>query len=244
MRREEYQKEKRDESYYKRKRWLIILSSLLALTLLFSVSYIFGQSKIAGEVSQIALAETKKAPAKKNGAKNPSYNYADVVPINADTIAQAWDQRGNYHAIGQVGSKDFGINLNIYQGVGNIELNLGAGTLKPNQTMGENNYALAGHNMHDHRYFSNLYWAVKKNNYENKEISVTDYKNIYTYRIYEARFINPDQFNLVQNSTKFSQNPVLSLFTCDWSGHKRVFMRGRFVSTVKYTDQTRKTYFN
>lgn len=225
-----------------RKKRKIMIAGLISLALLIMIS-IFGYQKFtqvaAGNVSASAIESTSNNKKIKQTRK-PKYDFNGIEEITPQSLAYAKAHMNEYKPIGQIASdhKNLDFDLNIYQGVGNVELNLGAGSMKQNQQMGLNNYAVAGHNMHDHRYFSNVYWSVKKENYKGKIIALTDFQNIYYYKITEASFITKDRIDLTENSQKFAKTPVLSLFTCDWSGNKRAFMRGELVDEISWTNAT------
>ncbi|EFO68643.1 class A sortase [Lactobacillus iners] len=169
--------------------------------------------------------------------KNPSFNFSDVKPISPASLAYAYAHQKDYRAIGQITIPKWHINLNIYKGVGNTELNLGAGTMKPNQVMGKGNYALAGHNMDDGRsYFSPLYTA-KVRGYLGSDttIMLTDYKNVYFYKTIESTFISRNRIDLIDDKPEFIKNPVISLFTCDYTGAGRLFVRGKLTGMQSFS---------
>lgn len=168
--------------------------------------------------------------------KKPSYDMKAVKPVSPSSLANAYRHRRDYQAVGQIAIRDQNILLNIYQGVGNLELNLGAGTMNCDQKMGEGNYALAGHNMDDGRtFFSPLYTAKARGYLANgTSIFLTDYKKVYFYKITSSRFISRYNLNLAWNNKKFKKEPVISLFTCDWTGQGRLFIRGKFTGSQSY----------
>lgn len=182
------------------------------------------QGNAAHHVQRTALSATKQAKQK----EKPSYNFNAVQPVSPASLLNAYNHRFDYRAIGQISIPRFGINLNIYQGVGNVELNLGAGTMNPNEVMGKGNYALAGHNMDDGRsFFSPLYTAkVRGQINSDTKIMITDYKMVYYYKVTQSSFISRYRTDLLEDKPEFKKTPVISLFTCDWTGAGRLFVRG------------------
>ena len=163
--------------------------------------------------------------------KKPDYNLKHVKPISPQSLIDAWRHRQDYRAVGQIAINDENILLNIYRGTGNNELALGVGTFWANQKMGQNNYSLAGHNMDDGRsYFSPLYTAKVNGSLRNgTAIFLTDFKKVYFYKITSSRFIDVYNLRLTLNTKKFRRSPVISLFTCDYTGQGRLFVRGRLL---------------
>ncbi|WP_227743707.1 class A sortase [Lactobacillus helveticus] len=160
----------------------------------------------------------------------------NVQPVSPKSLANAYQHRRDYRSVGQIVIRNQNILLNIYRGVGNLELNLGAGTMNQHQKMGEGNYALAGHNMDNGRtFFSPLYTAKVRGNLPNgTTIFLTDYKKVYYYKIMSSSFISVYNLKLAWNNKKFKEKPVISLFTCDWTGQGRLFIRGKYTGSQSY----------
>lgn len=165
--------------------------------------------------------------AKNNRQKSkPNYDFKKVKPVSAASLAEAYKKRSNYKAIGQVAIPKLNINLNIYRGVGNMELNLGAGSMKPHQKMGRGNYCLAAHNMDDGKsYFSPIYTAyAQKKKLIGTKIYLMDYYTVYVYKIDKVYPITAYRTDLLNNK---GHNGV-SLFTCDFTGAGRIYVHGKY----------------
>lgn len=205
--------------------WAVIGFILIALGIFGALNFNNLQGQAAHHVQESVLKDGRFYHQK----AKPSYNFAAVKPVTPASLAFAYAHRRDYRAIGQVAVPQFGVCLNIYRGVGNVELNLGAGTMTPYQEMGHGNYSLAGHNMDDDRtYFSPLYTA-KVRGYLGKRttIMLTDFKNVYFYRVSESEFISRYRADLTEDKPEFLHHPVVSLFTCDATGAGRLFIRGK-----------------
>lgn len=165
--------------------------------------------------------------------KKPDYNLRHVKPISPDSLLDAWRHRHDYRAIGQIAIADHNILLNIYRGTGNNELALGAGTFRADQRMGHNNYPLAAHNMDDGRsYFSPLYTAKVAGKLKaGATICLTDFKNVYFYRITTSRFVGVQNLSLSYNAKKYARTPVITLFTCDSTGQGRLYIQGKLTGS-------------
>lgn len=183
------------------------------------------ENLFAGHVVDQAMTDVKKGKAKQN--HKASFNFEKVEEITPQSLANAYAKRNNYKPVGQIVINKLNMRLNIYEGVGNVELNLGAGTMKRGQQMGKNNYALAGHNMHDHTYFSNLYWGRRNGTLNGAVVMLTDYRRVYFYKVESSSFIRRNRVDLIQDKPENLENPILTLFTCDWTGAGRLFVHAK-----------------
>lgn len=208
----------------KKKHYVLGAAAILFLiaSILIVANFETIQSYFANQLQQTELSSAKSN--KQN--KKPSYDLNAVKPISPDTLASAWRNRHDYRAVGQIAIDHVNICLNIYRGVGNDELALGAGTFRKNQKMGHNNYPLAGHNMDDGKtYFSPLYTAKVTGNLKNgTPIFITDFKKVYYYKITGSEFIGVNNLKLSYNQKKYERRPVVTLFTCDWTGQGRLYV--------------------
>lgn len=210
----------------KRQKAIIIsIISVVVLVIGFLASFETLENLFAGKVVDQAMTDVKRNKAKQK--HKASFNFEKVEEISPSSLAKAYAHRNDYRPVGQIVIRKLSMRLNIYQGVGNVELNLGAGTMKPGQEMGKQNYALAGHNMHDHRYFSNLYWGRQNGTLGGTTVYLTDYKKVYYYTIESSSFIRRNRVDLIKNNPEFEKKPVLSMFTCDWTGAGRLFVIAR-----------------
>lgn len=204
---------------------IIIAIFLLGLSLVVIGNF----NSIQGFFSQNLIGLiTGNAENNKQNTK-PSYNFNKVKPVSPATLADAYKRRSHYKAIGQVAVPSLHINLNIYRGVGNDELNLGVGSMKPHQKFGQDNFCLAGHNMDDGKsYFSALYSTVTSGHkLVGRSVYLMDYYHVYYYKINKAYFIAVNRTDLLANT----KQPVISLFTCDATGAGRLFVQGKLVKT-------------
>lgn len=199
--------------------WVLTIISIIGLIVVLNYDNI--QSFIAQQNQASVIRTCGKQKYK------PNFNYKKVKPVSAKSLADAYRKRANYKAIGQVAVPRFNINLNIYKGVGNTELNLGAGTMKRDERMGHGNYCLAGHNMDDNKtFFSPLYSAKAKGTPRlvGTRVMLMNYKMVYYYKIEKAVFIKATDTFLLRN---YGYTKV-SLFTCDYTGAGRLIVVGKY----------------
>lgn len=224
----------------KHKAWKsFVVGGVAILALIVALYVVVNFEKIQSQLAHYLSADTSTlVNAKKyKQKKKPSYNLNKVEPISPASLASAWQHRQDYRAVGQVAVANAHVLLNIYRGVGNNELALGAGTFRANQKMGINNYPLAAHNMDDGRtYFSPLYTAKVRGTLRNgTPIFITDFKKVYYYKITTSRFISVQNLSLSYNHKKYKKTPVITLFTCDWTGHGRLYIKGELTGSQSIT---------
>lgn len=215
----------------RRKFWVILTIILLCFVIIGVLNFEKIQGYFAGQLSN---NRTEMRNARNNRQKHkPDYNLQHVQPISPELLIKAWRNRQDYRSVGQIAIKDQNILLNIYRGCGNNELALGAGTFRRNQRMGKNNYPIAAHNMDDARtYFSPLFSAASNGSLKKgTTIFLTDFKQVYFYRLVEYKFISIYNLNLSYNSKKYAKSPVVTLFTCDYTGQGRLYIKGKLTGS-------------
>ena len=209
-----------------------------------AILFIAFHDKLESQVAQQITTVEKKKPIKpaaskqivKAAAKKASWDMAAVKPVSLTSLANAALRRNDYAAVGQLSSSALNMKMNIYVGVGNTELNLGAGTLKKDDVMGIENYALAGHNMDDGRtLFSPLYTAAVRGQLKGVVVDVTDWVKVYHYKVVTHRFVSAYSLDLAGNTLNTHEQPILTLFTCDWTGRGRLYIQAQLDWTTDYT---------
>lgn len=171
-------------------------------------------------------ASTKKSPKMPKGV---SFNFSKVKSLDVQTAVGARMNASQVRNVGQIMIPQSGLHLPIGLGVSNTTLALAAGTMRPNQKMGEGNYPLAGHHMVNHDIlFGPLYYRTKVG----QSIYLTDMKYIYRYVAYQKKFISAYHVSVINQTKK----PILTLITCDKIGKNRLMVRGKYQAKVLLKD--------
>lgn len=134
---------------------------------------------------------------------------------------------------GQILIPDVAMNLPIVEGVSNENLYTGASTMKPNQTLGDGNYALAGHLMPD----PNTLFSPLKKVATGMNVYVTDMDTVYTYEISEIKEVPPSAIEVISDA---EGDGLLTLVTCsNVAGTNRLIVQAELVSeeSVNTIDQ-------
>lgn len=143
--------------------------------------------------------------------------------LDFQTVAKARMNKSSIKVIGSIAIPSVDLYLPIGKGVSNETLALAAGTLKADQTMGQGNYALAGHHMIKHgALFSPLYYRSKVG----QMIYLSDVTHIYAYRTSQRTFIKATDVQVIDD---VPGKKLVTLITCDKTGAGRLMIRGTYV---------------
>lgn len=140
-------------------------------------------------------------------------------------------------------------SLIINEGASDKVLAYGAGTPRPNQKMGEGNFALAAHNFGNNQ----TYFSPMQNNIDvnaTPKAYLTDGKRIYTYQFNKEsdavsgrEVVNYKQGSVLDNSVGKGQ-AILTMITCDEPGlftlhpENRLLLRAHLVDSVPVAQAT------
>lgn len=165
-----------------------------------------------------------------------SYSFDDVRALTTNLEQQGANDKSRVKRIGTLDIDAIKIHTPINEGISNSALALGAGTLKPAQTIGKGNYALAGHDAYgrkiDSWLFANLHLAQVGN-----IVKVTYQKNIAEYRVTDVRCVSIHDVDVIQDS-EVNGRALITLLTC-YSPHghtsktQRLMVRGAVIKTEK-----------
>ena len=215
------------------KRWLKRVGWLLLV--LVSLDLIFNQQIKYYLVGSYRPTITKTL-VQKNQQKQVNqkdFDFSQTKDLNFQAVAKARANKQAVNIIGEISIPAIKMTIPIATGVSNTTLALAAGTMRPDQQMGQGNYALAGHNMaHGSKIlFSPLYYHAKVG----QKVYLTDMKHVYTYRIYERKFILATRVDVVNDTPE----KILTLITCDATGANRLMVRAKYEGKVAF-DQAPK----
>ncbi|MCY9806036.1 class A sortase [Lentilactobacillus senioris] len=232
--------------------WLLILTFLIGIIILTVALTESPAIENMGKKEYDGVTADKIAKAAKVERKNRNhsddFNYAKTGQLNPLTVANYQTQdvikgfnptkdtsgykggNSNYYPAGRLMIPAVGLYLPIGIGVSNAVLVRGAGTLKPDQKMGEGNYALAGHYMtNTHILFSPIKRVQKGN-----RIIITDMKKVYTYRAISNQIVDKDDVEVLDDQPG---RKLITLITCAswrWNEPDRIVVQGKLQSIHPY----------
>ena len=135
----------------KNKRKNLLINILAGFLILLSLALIFN-SKIRNifmvwNTNKYQVSQVSKEKLEENNSAEGNFDFNSVKSISSEAVLSAqWDAQ-QLPVIGGIAVPEVEINLPIFKGLDNVNLFYGAGTMKPNQKMGEGNYSLASHHI-------------------------------------------------------------------------------------------------
>ena len=168
-----------------------------------------------------AVANLTREQIAANEKKEVTYNFSDIKPLNAVDVIKDHVNPQDLPTIGGVAIPSVKMNLPIYKGVSNEGMYLGAGTLLPDQKMGESNYPLASH----HSIHKELLFAPLVNVKIGDMVYLTDLENVYKYEVTFYEQVDPSRIDLIEPT----KDAIVTLITCDSSLTARVVVQGKLV---------------
>lgn len=160
-----------------------------------------------------------------NELADVTYDFQDIQNINAVDVLRDGANPLDLPTIGAIAIPRVNMNLPIYKGVSNEGMYYGAGTLNPEQRMGEGNYALASH----HSKYDGMLFQPLMDVELGDVIYLTDLVNIYEYTIDYYQLVDPTRVDLIQPTV---DSRIITLITCDYDLVDRVAVQGTLTNTV------------
>ncbi|WP_445479305.1 class A sortase [Lysinibacillus irui] len=215
----------------KLKRMLLLCVLLIGIALIF-INPI--QNAIITHLSkQLNTTEYSAEDIEKNNNTDADFNFEEVQSLSIAEVLKAQTKVGAIPVIGSIVVPSVDLQLPIVKGVGDAALAVGAGTMKPNQKLGQGNYALAGHYFEEKDIlFSPLYKAKIGDS-----IYLTDLTNIYEYKLTSKDIIAATDVYVIND---IPNKTVLTLITCAESGTKRLAIQADFIKQYPFNEAPAK----
>lgn len=215
-----------------KKKSIIII--LIGLVLLNSKNiYTFFMDKKISEVNK-QFEDIDKEEIRENQNKDYDYDFDMVDYIKPNTEILDISDKLKESMIGKLKIDSVDIDLVLFEGISNDKLLTGVCTMKENQTLGEGNYAIAGH----YGFNNKLLYNLNKVNIGD-EIEITDKENIYIYEVVDKEIVNADRIDMIEDSRveKYGHN-IVSIMNCDYDNNKRtgkrLFVIGKLIDIKEY----------
>lgn len=187
---------------------------------------------VVSKVSALEIKENQKAEV--------SYDFDAVKPISSESIIQAQVDQMTYSGpsgrfesstyglpvIGGIAIPELRMNLAIFKGLGNTELSYGAGTMKPDQVMGQGNYSLASHHVFGMAGSADMLFSPLARAQHGMRIYITDKDKVYTYVIDEIMTVGPNDGHVIDDVPGETE---ITLVTCtDNAATGRIIVKGAY----------------
>lgn len=201
---------------------LLLCVLIIGLLLIFITPI---QNALISRMSdQFNAVEYSTDDIKRNNQLDADFEFEAVQSLSISEVLQAQIKASKMPVIGSIAVPSVHMQLPILKGVGNAVLAIGAGTMKPNQQLGQGNYALAGHYFEEKNIlFSPLYQAQIGD-----IIYVTDMSNVYEYQLATKKIIAATDVYIVDD---IPNQTTLTLITCAEKGSKRLALQADFVQS-------------
>lgn len=210
---------------------------LLGIILIVGLALIFNEPIKGYLVQRNAdqkMAQVTKDQIKQNKLKDGDFDFGKVKQIDASQVVKT-SLQNDANVLGKMAVPAVGLKLPIVKGLSEAALSSGGGTMKPDQVMGEGNYALAGHYMTNKgALFSPLERAQL-----GQMVYITDLNKVYQYKITYKKIVDPESVWLI-NDVKGSS--LLTLITCADGGVNRWCIQANLVK-VQTADKTTLAIF-
>lgn len=205
----------------KKLNWLI--NTLIALVFIIGLVLIFNKPirnmLIATKSNHYQLENVSKKKIEQNKKEQSSFDFSAVRSVDFQSVLSS-----------QFNSQELPVI------VGNTSLLYGAGTMKEEETMGQGNYSLAGHNMTGFTSDLSILFTPLEQAKAGMIIYVTDKENIYQYKIDKISTVTPDHVEVINDTPGKTE---ITLVTCaDAEATHRTIVHGAYVDRTPFNKAT------
>ncbi|WP_155593585.1 class A sortase [Lysinibacillus cavernae] len=203
---------------------LALLIGVLIIGLLLIFINPLQNAIIAHLSDQLNTTDYSAEDIENNNQADADFEFDAVQSLSIAEVLQAQLKASDLPVIGSIAVPSVHMQLPVLKGVGNSVLAIGAGTMKPNQQLGQGNYALAGHYFEDKNIlFSPLYQAQVGD-----IIYVTNMTDVYEYKLSMKKIIAATDVYIIDD---IPDQTTLTLITCAEKGSKRLAIQADFVQS-------------
>lgn len=165
---------------------------------------------------------------------NGQFDFNEVRNVSATEVNQVRADiesgEADLDVLGAVAIPDANLNTAVIKGMSDVAMLSGAGTMFPDQVMGQGNYTLASHHIGygTDILLNNISDSVTVGD----KIYLTDLTNVYVYETFFVEAVNPDQVQYI--SQEVTANPIITLMTCTADLTQRWIVQGNLTETVAF----------
>lgn len=165
-----------------------------------------------------------------------NFDFNEVRNVSANEVNQVREDiasgEADLNVLGAVAIPTANLQATVLKGMSDTALVSGAGTMFPDQVMGEGNYTLASHHIGygTDMLLNNITDSVNIGD----KIYLTDLRHIYIYETNFVEDVNPDQVQYI--SQEIGGDPIITLQTCTADLTQRRIVQGTLIETLSYED--------
>jgi len=222
----------------KKNRKNLFINILASFLILISLALIFN-SQIRNifmiwNTNKYQISQVSKEKLEENEGADGNFDFNSVKAISSEAVLAAqWDAQ-KLPVIGGIAIPELELNLPIFKGLNNINLYYGAGTMKPDQVMGQGNYSLASHHVFSAKNAENMLFSPLDRAEKGMKIYLTDKDKVYSYEITEVKRVTPDRVDEIQDREGIDE---ITLVTCvDYDAAERIIVKGILSETKSYAE--------
>ena len=211
---------------------LFVIIILVSLALIFNAK--IRDMMIVWNTNKYQVSQVTKENIEDNQEKEGNFDFSSVNSVSSEAVlASQWNSQ-QLPVIGGIAIPELEINLPIFKGVDNVNLLYGAGTMKPDQKMGEGNYSLASHHIFQGENAGQLLFSPLSNAKNGMKIYLTDKDKVYTYEIREVKKVTPERVDEIEDREGVNE---ITLVTCeDKDAIERIIVKGDLKEVKSYSE--------
>jgi len=209
---------------------------LLAIGIVIMINQAWPVVQVYLNQQDVAVANYTAEELQENASdqSNGQFDFNEVRNVSAAEVNQVRTDiesgEADLDVLGAVAIPDANLNTAVIKGMSDVAMVSGAGTMFPDQVMGQGNYTLASHHIGygTDILLNNISDSVTVGD----KIYLTDLTNVYVYETFFVEAVNPDQVQYI--SQEVTGNPIITLMTCTADLTQRWIVQGNLTETVAF----------
>ena len=209
---------------------------LLVIGIVIMINQAWPMVQVYLNQQDVAVANYTAEELEENASdqSNGQFDFNEVRNVSATEVNQVRTDielgEADLDVLGAVAIPDANLNTAVIKGMSDVAMVSGAGTMFPDQVMGQGNYTLASHHIGygTDILLNNISDSVTVGD----KIYLTDLTNVYVYETFFVEAVNPDQVQYI--SQEVTGNPIITLMTCTADLTQRWIVQGNLTETVAF----------
>ena len=209
---------------------------LLVIGIVIMINQAWPMVQVYLNQQDVAVANYTAEELQENASdqSNGQFDFNEVRNVSATEVNQVRTDiesgEADLDVLGAVAIPDANLNTAVIIGMSDVAMVSGAGTMFPDQVMGQGNYTLASHHIGygTDILLNNISDSVTVGD----KIYLTDLTNVYVYETFFVEAVNPDQVQYI--SQEVTGNPIITLMTCTADLTQRWIVQGNLTETVAF----------
>ena len=209
---------------------------LLVIGIVIMINQAWPMVQVYLNQQDVAVANYTAEELQENASdqSNGQFDFNEVRNVSATEVNQVRTDiesgEADLDVLGAVAIPDANLSTAVIKGMSDVAMVSGAGTMFPDQVMGQGNYTLASHHIGygTDILLNNISDSVTVGD----KIYLTDLTNVYVYETFFVEAVNPDQVQYI--SQEVTGNPIITLMTCTADLTQRWIVQGNLTETVAF----------